>query len=103
MFRRVDDLPARYGGEEFAVIIPGATADQAAFSAEMFRKAVETRAVAHADSTVAEVVTVSIGPAIMPGALKAEEIGRRVEDWIEGEMRRISPQLYAAEHHHEKA
>ena len=40
-------------------------------------------------------VTVSIGPAIEPGDMKAEEINLRVEQWIEGEMRRISPHLYA--------
>ena len=64
VFRRVDDLPARYGGEEFAVIIPGASQDQAAFSAEMLRKAVEARGVPHADSEAADVVTISIGMAV---------------------------------------
>jgi diguanylate cyclase (GGDEF)-like protein len=61
VFRRVDDLPARYGGEEFAVIIPGATEEQALFSAEMFRKAIEARAVPHEDSEAADVVTLSLG------------------------------------------
>ncbi len=61
VFRRADDLPARYGGEEFAVIIPGATPEQAAFSAEMFRKAMEARAIPHEASDVSEVVTISIG------------------------------------------
>jgi 1-acyl-sn-glycerol-3-phosphate acyltransferase len=41
-------------------------------------------------------VTVSIGPAIEPAGLTANEITRRAEDWIEAEMRRISPQLYGA-------
>jgi 1-acyl-sn-glycerol-3-phosphate acyltransferase len=48
-------------------------------------------------------VTVSIGPAIEPGNLKAEEIGRRAETWIEEEMRRISPHLYPSEANLEKA
>lgn len=61
VFRRAEDLPARYGGEEFAVIVAGASPDQAAFSAEMLRKAVEARAIPHADSQVSEVVTLSIG------------------------------------------
>ncbi|MCX7149371.1 MAG: lysophospholipid acyltransferase family protein [Rhodocyclales bacterium] len=39
-------------------------------------------------------VTVSIGPAIDPTGLTANEVTRRAEDWIETEMRRISPQLY---------
>jgi diguanylate cyclase (GGDEF)-like protein/PAS domain S-box-containing protein len=64
VFRRVDDLPARYGGEEFAVIIPGATEEQALFSAEMFRKAIEARGVPHEDSEAADVVTLSIGLAV---------------------------------------
>ncbi|MDO8788647.1 MAG: lysophospholipid acyltransferase family protein [Sulfuritalea sp.] len=39
-------------------------------------------------------VTVSIGPAIDPTGLTASEVTRLAEDWIEAEMRRISPQLY---------
>ena len=42
-------------------------------------------------------VTVSIGPAIDPAGLSADEINRRAEAWIEGEMRRISPHLYRHE------
>ncbi|MDR2000834.1 MAG: 1-acyl-sn-glycerol-3-phosphate acyltransferase [Zoogloeaceae bacterium] len=39
-------------------------------------------------------VTVSIGPPIDPAELSAEDINRRAEEWIETEMRRISPHLY---------
>lgn len=39
-------------------------------------------------------VTVSIGPAIDPAGLSAEDINRCAEAWIESEMRRISPDLY---------
>jgi 1-acyl-sn-glycerol-3-phosphate acyltransferase len=39
-------------------------------------------------------VTVSIGPAIDPTGLSAEDINLRAEAWIENEMRRISPHLY---------
>ena len=42
-------------------------------------------------------VTVSIGPAIDPTGLTPEDITHRVEEWIEGEMRRISPQHYPDE------
>lgn len=42
-------------------------------------------------------VTVSIGPAIDPAGLSAEEINRRAETWMENEMRRISPHLYRDE------
>lgn len=40
-------------------------------------------------------VTVSIGPAIDPAGLSAEDINSAAENWIESEMRRISPKLYA--------
>ncbi len=40
-------------------------------------------------------VTVSIGPAINPAGLTASEVNLRAEAWIEAEMSRISPQLYA--------
>jgi len=39
-------------------------------------------------------VTVSIGPAIDPAGLTAEDISLRAETWIENEMRRISPHYY---------
>ena len=42
-------------------------------------------------------VIVSIGPAIDPSGLAADEVNARAEAWIEGEMRRISPQLYLHE------
>jgi 1-acyl-sn-glycerol-3-phosphate acyltransferase len=43
------------------------------------------------------IVTVSIGPAIDPAGLSAEEINLRAETWIENEMQRISPHLYRHE------
>jgi len=39
-------------------------------------------------------VTVSIGPAIDPTGLSAEEVNSRAEAWMEAEMARISPHLY---------
>lgn len=47
----------------------------------------------------AGLATVSIGPAIDPAGLDETEIIRRVESWIEGEMKRISPHLYAGGSH----
>lgn len=41
-------------------------------------------------------VTVSVGPAIDPTGLTANEVTNRAEAWIEAEMRRISPHLYGA-------
>lgn len=40
------------------------------------------------------IVTVSVGPAIDPSGLTANEITDRAEAWIEAEMARISPHLY---------
>ena len=42
------------------------------------------------------IVTVSVGPAINPAGLTANEITDRAEAWIEAEMARISPHLYGA-------
>ena len=42
------------------------------------------------------IVTVSVGPAIDPTGLTANEITDRAEAWIEAEMVRISPYLYGA-------
>lgn len=39
-------------------------------------------------------VTVSIGPAIDPAGLSAEDVSARAEAWMEAEMRRISPHCY---------
>jgi 1-acyl-sn-glycerol-3-phosphate acyltransferase len=41
-------------------------------------------------------VTVSIGPVIDPSGLKSEQVLRQAEEWIEGEMRCISPHRYPA-------
>lgn len=42
-------------------------------------------------------VTLSIGPAIDPAGMSVEDVNRRAEAWIEGEMRRISPHRYGHE------
>jgi 1-acyl-sn-glycerol-3-phosphate acyltransferase len=39
-------------------------------------------------------ITVSIGPAIDPAGKSAEEITTLAEQWIENEMRRLSPHRY---------
>jgi 1-acyl-sn-glycerol-3-phosphate acyltransferase len=41
-------------------------------------------------------VTVVIGPAIDTAGLTAEQVMRRVEDWIEGEMERLTPRAAGA-------
>lgn len=47
----------------------------------------------------AGLVTVSIGPAIDAQGLTTDEINRRAEAWVEGEMRRISPHRYPDAQH----
>ncbi len=39
-------------------------------------------------------ITVSIGPAIDPQGLTADQLNTQVADWIEGEMRRLNPERY---------
>lgn len=40
-------------------------------------------------------ITVSIGPLIRVEGLSVDEVAKRTQGWIEGEMRRISPGVYA--------
>jgi diguanylate cyclase (GGDEF)-like protein/PAS domain S-box-containing protein len=55
---RGGDLVGRLGGEEFGILMPGATADDAALVAERLREAIETRRPEDGDLPA---VTVSIG------------------------------------------
>jgi diguanylate cyclase (GGDEF)-like protein len=69
------DLAARYGGEEFVVLLPDTTARGAQDVAERIRLRVEGLGIAHADSSVAPVVTLSIGVA-HASAASAVDAGR---------------------------
>ena len=60
---RAGELVARYGGEEFVLVLPGADRADACASAERIRAAVQAAAIAHADSPLGPVVTVSVGVA----------------------------------------
>ncbi len=77
--RRAGELVARYGGEEFVVVMPGATVEQARETAEAIRVAIQATAMAHATSTVADVVTVSLGVAVGTPA-PTEDRERLVEE-----------------------
>jgi diguanylate cyclase (GGDEF)-like protein len=63
--RRPADLVARYGGEEFAIVLPDTPLSGAVELAEASRQAVKSLALAHADSDVAPVVTLSEGVAVL--------------------------------------
>lgn len=65
VIRRPADLAARYGGEEFAVLIPGADGPGAGVVAEEIRLAVLELEIPHPSSSVAPIVSVSIGAATM--------------------------------------
>ena len=59
--RRPADFCARYGGEEFAIILPNTDAAGAMLVLENFREAVVSLSIVHGFSSVAPVITVSIG------------------------------------------
>ncbi len=61
---RPDDLVARYGGEEFAVVLPGSDADAGLTVALRFQAALAARAIPHAASRIAQIITASIGIAV---------------------------------------
>jgi diguanylate cyclase (GGDEF)-like protein len=58
---RAGDLLARVGGEEFAVLLPDTDEEGATTLAEQIRAAIEAEAIPHIASTVARVVTASLG------------------------------------------
>lgn len=60
---RPGDFAARYGGEEFAVILPGADRVGAVAVAERIRVGIHDLGIPHADSSISEYVTVSLGTA----------------------------------------
>ena len=62
-FRRPGDFIARYGGEEFIAVLPDTDLDGTKKLAENLRKGVEDLYIVHPDSTVSEVVTISLGVA----------------------------------------
>ena len=59
--KRETDLAARYGGEEFVLVLPGTDGADAERFAESLRVSIESLCLPHLSSTVAPVLTVSIG------------------------------------------
>ncbi|MFN3586307.1 MAG: diguanylate cyclase domain-containing protein [Moraxellaceae bacterium] len=88
--RRPGDLAARYGGEEFALILPGSNVADAGAIADELVLAVAARAMPHAYSSVAEVVTVSVGVAAFA------TVGP--QDDAAGLIARADEALYRAKH-----
>ncbi|MDD2879941.1 MAG: diguanylate cyclase [Rhodoferax sp.] len=65
--RRPADLVARYGGEEFACILPDTAFADALSLARELEQSVRHKAIAHADSDAASMVTISLGVAGFKG------------------------------------
>jgi diguanylate cyclase (GGDEF)-like protein len=61
VMKRASDFAARYGGEEFAMILPGTDSRGAVHVAEKVRRAVVELNIRHADSDIAEHVSLSLG------------------------------------------
>ena len=59
--RRPADFCARYGGEEFAVILPNTDSVGALLVLEEFRQTVVSLSIVHGFSSIANIITVSIG------------------------------------------
>ncbi|MDR0564031.1 MAG: diguanylate cyclase [Azoarcus sp.] len=107
--RREDDQVARYGGEEFAVILPITDLEGALAVAEDMRMNIAELKIDHAWSSIAPVVTVSIGvatvtppknseagiPALIKAAddalYRAKEAGRNQVKQSKGVIRVVGP------------
>ena len=63
--RRPRDCVARYGGEEFIAVLYDLPPEGVSELAERLRRAVERAGIVHGDSSVSDVVTVSIGAALV--------------------------------------
>jgi diguanylate cyclase (GGDEF)-like protein len=85
--KRPGDLVARYGGEEFACVLPDTGLDGALQVARQLGEAVQALQIEHADSSVAPVVTVSLGVC----SKRADAFGD-----AQALLREADAQLYAA-------
>lgn len=63
--RRPGDVAARYGGEEFVVLLPGTELAGARELGERIIQDIDALAISHAASLVAEMVTASVGLAVL--------------------------------------
>ena len=82
---RVDDFVARYGGEEFAVVLPNTEEEGARMIADKMLENIRECNMPHENSSVADIVTISIG--VTTGKVNP---GQRADDFIV----RADEQLY---------
>lgn len=85
--RRPADLVARYGGEEFACLLPDTTAEGAMVIGRLMLEQVNMLRIPHANSAVADHVTMSLGVATL-----IPVVGQPAADLV----RRADECLYAA-------
>jgi diguanylate cyclase (GGDEF)-like protein len=85
--RRPGDVVARYGGEEFACLLPETGLEGALTLANQLGRRVFEEQIAHVDSSVAPVITVSLGVCTQPGGTAAS---------TEALLRGADAQLYLA-------
>ena len=73
------DMAARVGGEEFAVLLYGSSADHAQALGQSLVAGVRQRALAHGASPVADVVTVSVGGAMLQSEDRPQSLFARAD------------------------
>jgi diguanylate cyclase (GGDEF)-like protein len=87
--RRPADLVARYGGEEFACVLPETSYEDALAICDELERNVRALAIAHMSSSVAPVITISLG--------LATRIGNTHND-VQDLIGLADSQLYLAKH-----
>jgi diguanylate cyclase (GGDEF)-like protein len=95
--RRPSDLVARYGGEEFVCLLPDTDLAGAMMVAQELSQLLFVQQIAHADSSVAKVVTVSLGVCCKhAGSTSGAAGGEFAGGSAEALMREADAQLYVA-------
>ena len=84
--RRATDFVARYGGEELSVILPDTDQEDTRRTAGKVCEAVSAMQVPHADSSVADHVTISVGAvSVIP---EAPDMGEKLLGWADAALYR---------------